>query len=219
MPRDAHTRVPQPVFHEPNFGEETPTPDPTGFTTQHPSDTAVFDEVKDLLKKDVVSFEKSRGADDDLLQLEHAYGSHGAQVVQKIDHAGKIIFHAFGDSGASNARKYFNELRVADQVTMDCNRSDEANRPAFVFHLGDVVYSFGEAQYYYDQFYEPYRDYPAPILAAAGNHDGMVSPLAGAKSLEAYLRNFCADDFVVTPEAGGLSRTAQVQPGVFFTFE
>src|SRR5262249_31966618 len=115
MPRDAHTRVPQPVFHEPNFGEETPTPDPTGFTTQHPSDNAVFDEVKDLLKKDVVGFEKSRGADDDLLQLEHAYGSHGAQVVQKIDHAGKIIFHAFGDSGASNTRKYFNELRVADQ--------------------------------------------------------------------------------------------------------
>jgi hypothetical protein len=24
---------------------------------------------------------------------------------------------------------------------------------------------------------------------------------------------------VVTPEAGGLSRTAQIQPGVFFTFE
>ncbi|HLZ98490.1 MAG TPA: metallophosphoesterase, partial [Steroidobacteraceae bacterium] len=84
---------------------------------------------------------------------------------------------------------------------------------------GDIVYSFGEAQYYYDQFYEPYRDYPAPILAAAGNHDGMISPLAGAKSLEAYQRNFCAEDFAVTPEAGGLSRTAQIQPGVFFTFE
>jgi len=151
MPREAHTRLPQPVFHEPNFGEEVSTPDPTGFETQHPSDNAVYNEVKDLLKKDVVSFEKSRGADDDLFQLEHAYGSHGAQLVQKIKNAGKIIFHAFGDSGASDARKYFNELRVADQVTMDCSRSDDANRPAFIFHLGDVVYSFGEAQYYYDQ--------------------------------------------------------------------
>jgi hypothetical protein len=47
----------------------------------------------------------------------------------------------------------------------------------------------------------------------------MVSPLAGAKSLEAYLRNFCQQDFVVTPEALGLSRTAQIQPGVFFTLE
>ena len=219
MPRDAHTRVPQPVFHEPNFGEETPTPDPTGFTTQHPSDTAVFDEVKDLLKKDVVGFEKSRGADDDLLQLEHAYGSHGAQVVQRIEHAGKIIFHAFGDSGASNARKYFNELRVADQVTMDCNRSDEANRPAFVFHLGDVVYNFGEAQYYYDQFYDPFRNYPAPIFAIPGNHDSFVVPgtPAAREPLKIFHRNFCADAPVITSEAGSLHRTAMTQPGFYFT--
>jgi hypothetical protein len=77
-------------------------------------------------------------------------------------------------------------------------------------------------QYYYDQFYEPYRNYHAPVLAAAGNHDGMISPLAHATSLAAYLRNFCADPaqgFTVTPEAGGLSRTAQIQPGVFFTFD
>jgi hypothetical protein len=47
----------------------------------------------------------------------------------------------------------------------------------------------------------------------------MVSPLAGAKSLEAFYRNFCATSFAVTPEALGLSRTAQIQPGVFFTFE
>jgi hypothetical protein len=82
-----------------------------------------------------------------------------------------------------------------------------------------MIYSFGEAQYYYDQFYEPYRDYPAPILALAGNHDGMVAPGASATTLAAYLENFCATDFEVTPEAGGLSRTAQIQPGVFFTFE
>jgi len=88
--------------------------------------------------------------------------------------------------------------------------------------LGDVVYNFGEPEYYYDQFYEPYRNYHAPIFAAAGNHDGMVSPLAHARSLAAYLRNFCADPkqgFTVTPEAGGLSRTAQIQPGVYFTLE
>jgi hypothetical protein len=50
----------------------------------------------------------------------------------------------------------------------------------------------------------------------------MVSPLAHAKSLDAFLRNFCADPakgFTVTPEAGGLSRTAQIQPGVYFTLD
>ena len=56
-------------------------------------------------------------------------------------------------------------------------------------------------------------------MALAGNHDGMVSPGTNVTSLAAYLRNFCADRFDVTPEAGGLSRTAQIQPGVFFTFE
>src|ERR1035441_876885 len=37
-----------------------------------------------------------------------------------------------------------------------------------------VVYYFGEGQYYYDQFYEPFRAYDRPIFAIPGNHDGMV---------------------------------------------
>ena len=108
---------------------------------------------------------------------------------------------------------------MADKLVSDFDEEDPKERPTFFFHLGDVIYSFGEAQYYYDQFYEPYRDYPAPILALAGNHDGMVAPGANATTLAAFLENFCAPEFEVTPEAGGLSRTAQIQPGVFFTFE
>jgi hypothetical protein len=104
-------------------------------------------------------------------------------------------------------------------MVSDFQETDSKEIPQFNLLLGDVVYSFGEAQYYYDQFYEPYREYPAPILAAAGNHDGMVAPEVHAASLAAFLRNFCADSFMVTPEAGGLSRTAQIQPGVFFTFD
>jgi hypothetical protein len=53
----------------------------------------------------------------------------------------------------------------------------------------------------------------------AGNHDGMVAPDTNAATLAAFLENFCAAEFEVTPQAGGLSRTAQIQPGVFFTFE
>ncbi|MGB8738859.1 MAG: hypothetical protein WCD52_00975, partial [Xanthobacteraceae bacterium] len=85
--------------------------------------------------------------------------------------------------------------------------------------LGDVIYSFGEGEYYYDQFYEPYRNYMAPIVALAGNHDGMVAPGANASTLTAFLENFCSERFDVAPEAGGLSRTTQIQPGVFYTFE
>jgi hypothetical protein len=47
----------------------------------------------------------------------------------------------------------------------------------------------------------------------------MVAPGTKVKTLAAFLDNFCATDFEVVPEAGGLSRTAQIQPGVFFTFE
>jgi hypothetical protein len=104
----------------------------------------------------------------------------------------------------------------------DFNEAQPQEIPQFALLLGDIVYSFGETEYYYDQFYEPYRNYHAPVLAVAGNHDGMISPLAHATSLAAYLRNFCSDPksgFTVTPEAGGLSRTAQIQPGVFFTFD
>jgi hypothetical protein len=104
-------------------------------------------------------------------------------------------------------------------MVTDFHETETKEVPQFNPLLGDVVYCFGETQYYYDQFYEPYRDYPAPVLAVAGNHDGMVVPDVHAASLAAFFRNFCADTFVVTPEAGGLSRTAQIQPGVFFTFE
>jgi len=222
MPAKQHAKLPQPIFHEPIFSEEETTPSPTGFQTKHPSDTQTYNEVEKLLKKDVVDVPKSRVADSDLFRLQDAYGSnHGSKVVGKIQSAKKIIFHAFGDSGASNVRKYKNELHVSDQVTLDCNQSDEANKPAFLFHLGDVVYNFGESQYYYDQFYEPFRNYPAPIFAIPGNHDSFIVPGTpqGKEPLTTFRRNFCAKETVITPEAGSLHRTAMTQPGVYFSLD
>src|SRR6266404_8371411 len=158
---------------------------------------------------------------DPIFGLAEAYGSHGQQVIDKISHAGKVIFHALGDSGASNAGKYANELRVGDQVTLDSASSSEPNRAAFLFHLGDIVYNFGEAQYYYDQFYEPFRNYPAPIFAIPGNHDSFVVPgtAAGRTPLDTFQRNFCSKQLVITPEAGWLHRTAMTQPGIYFTLD
>ena len=130
------------------------------------------------------------------------------------------MFHSTGDCGSTSGPTTQNE--VTDKMVADFAETDPREVPQFAFLLGDIVYNFGETEYYYDQFYEPYRNYQAPVLAAAGNHDGMISPLAHATSLAAYLRNFCADPahgFTVMPEAGGLSRTAQIQPGVFFTFD
>jgi hypothetical protein len=223
MARSAHTHLPQPVFHEPVFGEDGSLPDPTGFSTTHSpqKDKELYNQIGDLAKKDVVAIPKSRIAPDQMFSLASAYGPHGAEIVQKIEAAGQIVFHSLGDSGASNAGKYPNELRVADQVTLDSTSSAEKVRPAFLFHLGDIVYNFGEAQYYYDQFYEPFRNYPAPIFAIPGNHDSFVVPGTekGKTPLDTFQRNFCNPEVMITAEAGSLHRTAMTQPGVYFTLD
>jgi Calcineurin-like phosphoesterase len=221
MARDVATELPQPIFHEPVFGEDGSLPDPTGFSTRHGSDDALYKQIGDLATKDVVAIPASRATDDSLFTLAEAYGHHGPEVMKKITAAKSIVFHSLGDSGASNAGKYPDELRVADQVTLDCASSPETSRPAFLFHLGDIVYNFGEVRYYYDQFYEPFRNYPAPIFAIPGNHDSFVVP--GTKPedtpLTTFQRNFCSPKPIITAEAGSLHRTAMTQPGVYFALD
>jgi Calcineurin-like phosphoesterase len=216
MPREANSPLAQPVFDESSI-----TPDPGKFKTVHPSDTALYKQVQNLLKKDVVGFDPARSQPGDLYSLQGALGSHGAEITQAIIKAGKIVFHSAGDTGASNAGKYQNEIRVSDQLTADCHSAEAASRPAFFYHLGDVVYDFGESQYYYDQFYEPYRNYPAPIFAIPGNHDSFVIPKTPADQtpLTTFARNFCSAQPVITSEAGSLHRTAMTQPGVYFTLD
>jgi hypothetical protein len=207
----------------PVFAQPEPTPDPTLFKIKHPSDTAAYKEIDALNAEHKIQplpFPAPRGPGlEPQLTLAQVFGT-STSATTTITQRGQIVFHATGDCGSTRGPTTQNE--VTDKMIGDFNEAVPQEVPQFAFLLGDIVYNFGESQYYYDQFYEPYRNYPAPVLAAAGNHDGMISPLAHATSLAAYLRNFCADPaqgFVVTPEAGGLSRTAQIQPGVFFTFD
>jgi len=204
---------------EPVFAQPEPTADPTTFLVKHPSDGPAYKSIDALNKAHKIQplpFPAPRGGTEPQLTLHDVLGGN-AGAIQRITSSGQLVFHSTGDCGSTRGPQYQNE--VADKMTADFTESDAKEVPQFNFLLGDIVYSFGESQYYYDQFYEPYRNYQAPILAVAGNHDGMLSPLAHAQSLTAYVRNFCATDFVVTPEAGGLSRTAQIQPGVYFTFD
>ena len=203
----------------PVFSQPEPTPDPTKFRVNHPSDDAAYKEIDELNREHLIKplpFPPPRGLPEPRLTLLDVFGGN-QHAIQNIQSQGQMVFHATGDCGNTAGPRTQNE--VADKMVADFNESDPKEIPQFNLLLGDIVYSFGEAQYYYDQFYEPYRDYAAPILAVAGNHDGMVSPEAHIASLEAFRRNFCATSFVVTPDAGGLSRTAQIQPGVFYTLE
>jgi hypothetical protein len=97
----------------------------------------------------------------------------GASVVAQIQSAGSIVFHAVGDTGG--VKEPSHQFAVADALTADlAGKTWQTGLPAFFYHLGDVVYYFGQELYYYDQFYDPYRNYNAPIFAIPGNHDGLL---------------------------------------------
>ncbi len=143
----------------------------------------------------------------------------GKGAVQQIQNAGRIVFHSVGDTGGIKAPSH--QFAVADAMTSDLSAKDyQSSRPAFFFHLGDVVYYFGQDRYYYDQFYDPYRDYDAPIFAIPGNHDGVLfkgEPVA--YSLEPFYNNFCSKQPGHDPAAKGFARTTMTQPGVYFTLD
>jgi hypothetical protein len=192
------------------FGQPSPSPDPTVFTVDHPSDNPLYNLVNNTLLQPV----PAPRAPNPSMTLVDILDSASVQAIQK---AGRVVFHSVSDTGSVNGPA--TQSLVADKMVADFADEQPADRPAFLFHLGDVVYSFGETKYYYDQFYEPYRSYPGPILAAAGNHDGQVYSTDTAGSLDAFLRNFVNAQPVKTPESGGLVRTAMTQPGVYFTFD
>jgi hypothetical protein len=196
---------------EPVFAQPHPSKDPTSF--KNPVTDQKETEIANL---GAIPAPRG-GAAEPILTLAQVYGSAGTAKVAAIEKAKQIVFHSVGDTGSVIGPE--TQSLVADKMVSDFDEANSADVPSFFFHLGDVVYYFGEATYYYDQFYEPYRAYPAPILAIAGNHDGVVFPNDPATTLEAFLNNFCAAHPTTSPDAGMLVRTTMIQPGVYFTFE
>jgi hypothetical protein len=196
----------QPVFSQPK-----PSPDPTGF--RNPVTDKTLQGIQNL-----ESVPQPRGgAVEPILTLAQVFGDAGAAKVAAIQQSGQIVFHSVGDTGSVVGPA--TQSLVADKMVTDFSEANPADVPSFLFHLGDVVYYFGEATYYYDQFYTPYRDYPAPILAIAGNHDGIVYPKDPAPTLDAFLKNFCTTVPGQSSDSGNLLRTTMIQPGVYFTLE
>ena len=213
-PRPSSKSTPNPspaAADSPIFAQPTPSPDPTSFKDP------VTDQSDVELKAVGVVPEPVGNAVEPVLTLEQVYGPQGATVTQTITAAGQIVFHCVGDTGSVTGPTTQN--LVADKMVSDFTEANPADVPSFFFHLGDVVYYFGESAYYYDQFYEPYRDYPAPIIAIPGNHDGVVWQSDPETTLEAFLANFCTAAPAQSPDSGGLLRTTMIQPAVYFTFD
>jgi hypothetical protein len=139
-----------------------------------------------------------------------------AAELQQIQAAKSITFHTVGDTGG--IKEPSKQFAVADAMASDLeNKTHQNGLPVFFYHLGDVVYYLGQERYYYDQYYDPYRDYNAPIFAIPGNHDGMISPSLKLATLAGFYENFCTKAPGHNPEAQGFARTTMIQPGVYFT--
>lgn len=129
----------------------------------------------------------------------------------------RMSFHTMGDVGG--VKNPADQVLVADHMEMQFDKNNTANNPAFLYIIGDVVYYYGQLKEYNNQFYEPYKFYPAPIFAIPGNHDGDIDPTDTTKpsSLDAFVKLFCSKKPVIPAEAGDAPRTTMIQPNVYWT--
>jgi 3',5'-cyclic AMP phosphodiesterase CpdA len=142
----------------------------------------------------------------------------GADGVAEVQHLGEIRFHALGDSGVNHAEM---AEEIAEEMATDYKAAAGSLNPAFLFHLGDVVYGPGKDDHYGERFYRPYRHYPGKIIAIPGNHDGETISADDKPSLKAFRANFCAQTAVVPPQAAssGIYRKTMTQPGVYWMLD
>lgn len=152
---------------------------------------------------------------DSTMTLDDVIGADGTK---EIEQTGSLRFHALGDSGVGQAQE---AEAISDQMATDYNPSAGGLNPAFLFHLGDVIYGPDKSPHYVDRFYRPYRHYPGKIIAIAGNHDGEVRSAADNPSLKAFSDNFCAQNAAVPSDAAsaGIYRETMTQPGVYWMLD
>lgn len=135
-------------------------------------------------------------------------------------HSEKITFHMLGDTGSLRYSEF--QAVVADTLNEQSDRARfPEDAPAFLYHLGDIVYNHGEASAYPKQFLKPYERYGAPIFAIAGNHDGDINPESAVpyQSLEAFMDVFCDSERRAIGFGDGSKRESMVQPNVYWTME
>lgn len=135
---------------------------------------------------------------------------------------GALVFHTVGDTGDARGRQ---QDFVSALMTQDANNLPDEKKPAFFYHLGDVVYFAGDIDKYGANFYETYTDYPGFVVAITGNHDcqpddpmdGPVDP--NKVPFDGWVQNFMSTN---PAQLGSLktnsSRTQMDLPNVFWTF-
>lgn len=152
---------------------------------------------------------------DAVITLKDVIGADGTAEIEQV---GEIRFHALGDSGVGHAQEAED---IANEMATDFRVDAGGLNPAFLFHLGDVIYGPGKEAHYVERFYRPYRHYPGKIIAIPGNHDGEAKTPADEPSLKDFLANFCAGTAEVPKQAAdsGIYRETMTQPGVYWMLD
>ncbi len=170
-------------------------------------------QMTDWSKKQVGPVPPVKG--NGVINLNDIIGADGVNEIQKL---GEIQFHTLGDNGVGHAE---DAEKVAEDMATDYKPGAGSLNPAFLFHLGDVIYGPGKEDHYGERFYRPYRHYPGKIIAIPGNHDGETKSAADEPSLNAFLANFCAKTAAVPAQASGsgIYRETMTQPGVYWMLD
>ncbi len=145
-----------------------------------------------------------------------------ADDINTITSTGSMVFHTVGDTGDYRGQQ---QDFVAAMMTTDAQNLPANKKPAFFYHLGDVIYFAGDIDKYGDNFYQTYKNYPCFIVSIPGNHDcqpddpadGPVDPTK--VPLDGWVQNFMS----TTPEQPGslktgANRTQMDLPYVYWTF-
>jgi predicted phosphodiesterase len=152
-----------------------------------------------------------------IMQLDEIVGTDG---MNEIVASGSITFHAVGDTGSPDTMTE----KISSAMAADYNIANPAASPAFLLHLGDIIYYDNTDKGYLQQFYTPYKHYPGKIIGIPGNHDGEMvkydqpgEPSVGqATTLAAFIENLCQDTTGVPPAAGTIYREMISQPAVYW---
>ncbi|WP_432708631.1 metallophosphoesterase family protein [Pedobacter sp.] len=127
----------------------------------------------------------------------------------------RLVFNMVGDTGGIKSPAF--QKQIAEAMGKQVTEGDYPSQ--FLYHLGDIVYHFGEKEQYEVQFFEPYKTYPAPIYAIAGNHDADVNPNNPIPyhSLDAFTSVFCEKREGDHYFSGNVQRKNQHQPNIYWT--
>jgi predicted phosphodiesterase len=132
----------------------------------------------------------------------------------------KMVFQTCGDTGGIVLPTFQHQVVNEMIRQFDASLNDD-DKPSFFFHLGDLVYNFGQQDQYYPQFFAPFKNYPAPVFAIAGNHDADIDPSDPRKpeSLDAFLKVFCNTEFRPINFSEDIQYKSGIQPNIYFTLQ